>query len=355
MDRRGTLITAVVLIAIGAYILLANLNVIPPYPITQLWPGIVVLVGILFWLGFIFGKDHDPGLAFVGTIVTLVGLFFFLFTFNVDLFGLGRVDWSDMGLLWPAFPLIVGIGIDVVGVRFSVQPDGSFGFTLDHYDPAWPLIIDPTLIYGTFAGGSSGDYARGIAVDAQGHTYIAGDTLSTDFLGISGQVNGSYDVIVLKLNATASDLDYGILIGGSSSDQGLGVAVDAQGEAYVTVDAESTDFPIVNARYPDRPADNHGVLLKFAANGDLAYSTWLPFGVGNSFSGHNVAVDSQNNVIVTGELYTAMHTARDLAVLKLNAAGTQTLLDKSWTGAGDVSSKGIHISCCHILCKTCSY
>ncbi len=114
MNRRGTLITAVVLIGIGAYLLLANLNVIPPYSITQMWPGIVVLVGILFWLGFIFGKDHDPGLAFVGTIVTLTGLFFFLFTFNVDLFGLGRVDWSDMSKLWPAFPLIVGIAFVVL-------------------------------------------------------------------------------------------------------------------------------------------------------------------------------------------------------------------------------------------------
>ena len=114
MDRRGTVITAVVLIGIGAYMLLANLHVIPPYPISQMWPGLVVLVGILFWLGFIFGHDHDPGLAFVGTIVTLCGLFFFLFTFNVDLLGLGRVDWSDMSLLWPVFPLIVGIAFVVL-------------------------------------------------------------------------------------------------------------------------------------------------------------------------------------------------------------------------------------------------
>lgn len=114
MDRRGTVIIAVVLITVGAYLLLANLNVIPLYPIEQMWPAIVVFVGVLFWLGFIFGKDHDPGLAFVGTIVTLTGLFFFLFTFNVDLFGLGRVDWSDMALLWPAFPLIVGVAFVVL-------------------------------------------------------------------------------------------------------------------------------------------------------------------------------------------------------------------------------------------------
>jgi hypothetical protein len=116
MDRRGTIITAVVLIGIGAYMLLANLNVIPPYPIDQMWPGIVVLVGVMFWLGFIFGKDHDPGLAFVGTIVTLSGLFFFLFTFNVNLLGLGRVDWGDMALLWPVFPLIVGIAFVVLWI-----------------------------------------------------------------------------------------------------------------------------------------------------------------------------------------------------------------------------------------------
>ncbi len=161
MDRRGTVFTAIVLIAIGAYLLLANLRIIPPYPITQLWPGIVVLVGILFWLGFIFGKDHDPGLAFVGTIVTLTGFFFFLFTFNVDLLGMGRVNWSDMGLLWPAFPLIVGIAFVVLWIagRFRdwgvlipagillVVGVGGFAFTLGRTPVVqnilqwWPLLL----------------------------------------------------------------------------------------------------------------------------------------------------------------------------------------------------------------------
>ncbi len=161
MDRRGTVITAVVLIAIGAYLLLANLDLVPNYSITQLWPGIVVLVGVLFWLGYIFGKDHDPGLAFVGTVVTLTGLFFFLFTFNVDLFGLGRVDWSDMRLLWPAFPLIVGIAFVVLwaaggfhdwgvlvpaGILLLVG-FGGFAFTLGNVPVFqnilqwWPLLL----------------------------------------------------------------------------------------------------------------------------------------------------------------------------------------------------------------------
>ena len=161
MDRRGTVITAVVLIAIGAYLLLANLDLVPHYSLTQLWPGIVVLVGAMFWLGYIFGQDHDPGLAFVGTVVTLTGLFFFLFTFNVNLFGLGRVDWSDMRLLWPAFPLIVGIAFVVLwavsgfrdwgvlvpaGILLLVG-FGGFAFTLGNVPVFrdilqwWPLLL----------------------------------------------------------------------------------------------------------------------------------------------------------------------------------------------------------------------
>lgn len=63
MDRRGALVPAMILILIGVFFLLVNLNVLPSLSITQLWPGIVVLVGLMFWLGFIFSREHDPGLA----------------------------------------------------------------------------------------------------------------------------------------------------------------------------------------------------------------------------------------------------------------------------------------------------
>lgn len=161
MKNRGNLIPAVALILIGAYFLLVSLNVFPALRISQAWPGIVVLVGILFWLGFIFSKDHDPGLAFVGTIVTLTGLFFFLFTLNVNLLGLGRVDWGDMSLLWPVFPLIVGIAFVVLWIasRFrdwgALIPAGilllvgfgGFAFTLGNVPVFqnivqwWPLLL----------------------------------------------------------------------------------------------------------------------------------------------------------------------------------------------------------------------
>ena len=124
MERRGTVITALTLIFIGGYFLLVNLNVIPALGFAQMWPGIVVLVGIMFWLGFIFGHEHDAGLAFVGTIVTLTGLFFFLFTLKVYIPGFGAVEWSDMAQLWPAFPLIVGIAFVVMWIAGRFRDPG---------------------------------------------------------------------------------------------------------------------------------------------------------------------------------------------------------------------------------------
>ena len=98
MDRRGAIVPAFILILIGGFFLLINLGLLPRMTITEMWPGIIVLVGFTFWTGFIFGHQHDAGLAFVGTILVLIGAFFFLFTLpNVALPGYGVIHWSDQG------------------------------------------------------------------------------------------------------------------------------------------------------------------------------------------------------------------------------------------------------------------
>jgi hypothetical protein len=161
MERRGALVPALLLILLGAFFLLVNIGVLPALSITQLWPGIVVLVGLMFWGGFFFGRQHDAGLAFVGTIVALVGAFFFLFTLRVNLPGYGPVNWSDMGRLWPAFPLIVGIAFVVLwlagrlrdgGVLFPaaillIVGLGGFAFTLGDI-PNWRDLLNlwPVLL-----------------------------------------------------------------------------------------------------------------------------------------------------------------------------------------------------------------
>jgi hypothetical protein len=161
MERRGALFPALFLILLGAFFLLVNIGALPALSITQLWPGIVVLVGVMFWGGYFFGRQHDAGQAFVGTIVTLVGAFFFLFTLRVNIPGYGPVEWSDMGRLWPAFPLIVGVafvvlwlagrlrdgGVLVPAVILLLVGFGGFGFTLGDF-PNWRSVLNlwPVLL-----------------------------------------------------------------------------------------------------------------------------------------------------------------------------------------------------------------
>ncbi len=71
-----------------------------------------------------------------------------------------------------------------VGYQFGV--DGLARFRVGTYDPMLPLVIDPGLVYSTFLGGSTYDYGNGIAVDANGNAYVTGFTYSTDFPVTSG-------------------------------------------------------------------------------------------------------------------------------------------------------------------------
>lgn len=109
-DRGGTIVWALLLIAAGIWFLLDNLGVNLPN-LTQMWPVFVLVPGLLFLAGYVFGEDHDPGLAFVGTAATLLGVFFFLVTL-----GAGGLQSTDIGRLWPVYPLIGGIAFVVLWI-----------------------------------------------------------------------------------------------------------------------------------------------------------------------------------------------------------------------------------------------
>ncbi len=76
---------------------------------------------------------------------------------------------------------------------------------------------------------------------------MVGSTASTNFPttvgAFSTSLKGNSDAFVTRLDATGSTLIYSAYLGGSSSDQGSGIAVDAAGAVYVTGITPSTDFP----------------------------------------------------------------------------------------------------------------
>ena len=105
------------------------------------------------------------------------------------------------------------------------------------YDPARPLVIDPLLVYSSYLGGNSDDSSAGVAVDAQGNSYVTGTTSSPHFPTTPGahqrRLRGETDVFVTKFDATGA-LVYSTYLGDRCADAGGGIAVDAAGNAYVT-------------------------------------------------------------------------------------------------------------------------
>ena len=120
------------------------------------------------------------------------------------------------------------------------------GFEIASYDPTKPLVIDPVLSFSTYLGGANGENGYGVGVDADGNAYVTGTTGSTDFPTVTplqAASGGDVDVFVTKVNPTGTALVYSTYLGGTGYDRGAAIAVDASGNAYITGLTASKNFP----------------------------------------------------------------------------------------------------------------
>ncbi len=174
------------------------------------------------------------------------------------------------------------------------------------------------LFYGTYLLGSGKDWAYGIAVDAAGAAYVTGGTSSVDFPTTPGAFDVTYngsaadDVFVVKLHPDGTALEYATFIGGAQQDWANDIAVDAQGNVYLTGGTGSGDFPTTASAF-DRVCGSDGqcnldaygtpkydafVLQLNATGSALLYATFL--GGGGSESGASLEIDSAGYVYLAG-------------------------------------------------------
>jgi hypothetical protein len=159
------------------------------------------------------------------------------------------------------------------------------------------------LTYSTYLGGSSGDLVTGIALDGSNNAYVTGITISTDFPKTTGAFQtsqaGGDDGFVSAIKADGSALIYSTFLGGSGTDDALGIAVDSAGEAYVTGNTDSSNFPTADAAQATLKGATDVFITKLKADGSgLLFSTY--FGGTLDESGTGIALDSFNDVYVTG-------------------------------------------------------
>lgn len=227
-------------------------------------------------------------------------------------------------------------------------------FAVGDYDRSLPLVIDPILTYSTFLGGSISDAPGGLAVDANGRSYIAGSTISLDFPTTPGSVQpvsgGQSDAFVVKLSADGKSLMYATYLGGSLDDFANSIAVDSTGAAYVLGSTASTDFPVTANAFQkslNGTGNSDVFVAKLSADGSsLVYATYLG-GTGNDTAA-GIALDGSGAAYVLGQTYsrdfptTANAIAHTLAgnwdsfVTKLSADGSSLVYSTYIGGANDV-------------------
>ncbi|MCC7407706.1 MAG: SBBP repeat-containing protein [Phycisphaeraceae bacterium] len=251
---------------------------------------------------------------------------------------------------------IDGQRVNVAG-HFDLRDGDAYGFSLTQaYDATHPLILDPEIAWSTYLGGIGHDYGNGIAVDSADNILVTGYSSSSDWVsggpntnpntgndyiiklsptgehlwstyildggndiatdsqdnilitGVTytpGWVSGGYDTsyggatdaYVLKLSPTGGHL-WSTYLGGSSKDDGYGIAVDGMGNILVTGDTRSSGW--VSGGYNTSFGGNYedAFAVKLSPTGEHLWSTYLG---GNGYDiGRDIAVDGSGNVLVTG-------------------------------------------------------
>lgn len=274
-----------------------------------------------------------------------------------------------------------GIAVNDAGEIVIVGTTGSTDFpvTADAYQsgPNAPLYIytdlfftrltaeGDSILYSTYFGGFKDDTAEGLALDGSGNMIVAGRTTSDDFPLVDPYQSDPNELFVSKLSADGGTLLYSTYFGGSDLDGIRGLAADAAGNAYLTGDTRSTDFPVTAGAYQETFAGAIGgcgsppyepihncedvYLAKLATDGSgLAYGTYL--GGSKIEGGSDVVVDPSGSAMVVGWYGSNDFPGADgsggasLFVSRLSADGSDLYYTHSKSSGSANAGHGIAIS-----------
>ena len=163
-------------------------------------------------------------------------------------FGGSENDLGNALTLTPSGDILVAgqtVSTDItVTNAIQATSNGSFEIFLLQLDGS-----GTTVKLSTYLGGSAGDAAAAVAVDNNNTAFITGTTTSADFpllLAVQPIYGGSpVDAFVTRVDLTSPALLYSTYLGGNNEDRGRAIAVDQNGNAWVTGLTRSTNFPTI--------------------------------------------------------------------------------------------------------------
>ena len=284
----------------------------------------------------------------------------------------------------PQTSQVFGIATDGVGNAYVTGRCGSgfpvtaSAFSSTTFNTAFLTKLNTngsgaaSLLYSTFLGPTGFAEGRAVAVDATGNAYVTGYTNSTSTNFTSpGAFQTTYgggfqDAFVAKFNTNlsgAASRIYSTYLGGSGQDFGgksvpsgsQAIAIDAVGNAYITGQTNSTDFPVANPFQANNAGYYDAFLTKLNPTGSaLVYSTYLGgSNTSNSDEGRAVAVNAVGNAYVTGLVQSAnfptanpvvpVSTTGSVFVAKFTPAGGIVYSTRLGTTLSQDSGNGIAV------------
>jgi beta-propeller repeat-containing protein len=259
---------------------------------------------------------------------------------RIDESGDLRLRMAGGDLVQPAPVLYQEIGGERRPVTGSFILDGgAVAFQVGAYDPAQPLVIDPQLVWASYLGGESTEWALDVAVTPNGQAYVCGYTNSTRFptrpLQDDPDMAGT-DAYVTKFNLYGTGIDWSVYLGGPGYQSATAIALDYNRSSYITGSTGELSLP-------DGPLD--AWVAQVDAAGILRWSRILRGS--DHDGGTEIALDASLNSYVVGTTHSPNFPIRNAAqptfggnsdafVAKLNRYGT--VLYASYYGGVDWDS-----------------
>jgi photosystem II stability/assembly factor-like uncharacterized protein len=210
-----------------------------------------------------------------------------------------------------------------------------------------------SLLYSTYLGGSNADLSYGIAVDAIGYASVAGYTYSTDFPvanAFQASNGGSCDAFVARINPAGTTLVFSTYLGGTSSDYACAVACNPAGSTYVTGYTSSNPFPTTPGAFQTvYPGGTSAYVTRFGTNGAVNYSTYLNRGSGYGIAVDSAAnayvtgYTSYGNLATENAFQKVYGASDDAFVARLNPAGSALVYYTYLGGAGSDYGQSIAV------------
>lgn len=181
--------------------------------------------------------------------------------------------------------------------------DNIVSFKVGRYDKSETLVIDPSLVWGTYYGGSADDYGEDLKVDDSGNIYITGFSASTSGIASSSAyqtayTGGKWDIYIAKFNSIGKRI-WATYYGGSGDDYSWSISRDNSSNLYITGYTTSTSGIASSGAYKTSGGVGYDAYLaKFSNSGSRIWATYYG-GKDNDYSA-KVCVDDSDNVYFVG-------------------------------------------------------